>query len=106
MMVRKTIDVGRKLTEKEKKQLDELANMKDQDIVFDEDCPELTEEELSHFKRVSEFNKENRRKQTISLRLSPAAIRNARALGRGYTSVLSRVLEHVLSDAETLKKFL
>lgn len=106
MIVRKTIDVSRKLTKEEKEQLKKLAEMKEEDIVYDEDCPPLTEEQISKFKRVSELNKENRRKQPITIRLSPAAIRNAKALGKGYTSILSRILEYALSDAEVLKKFL
>ena len=41
---------GQPLTEEE---LEELRALKDRPIVFDEDCPELTEEQLKQFKRVN-----------------------------------------------------
>lgn len=39
---------GQPLTEEER---DELRALKNRPLVFDEDCPELTEEELKQFKR-------------------------------------------------------
>ena len=39
---------GQPLTEEE---LEELLALKNRPIVFDEDCPELTDEELKQFKR-------------------------------------------------------
>lgn len=50
MIIRKDIDFNKELTEEQKKMLEAL---KDRPIEFDEDCPELTKEELSQFKRVS-----------------------------------------------------
>ena len=50
MIVRQTIKIGRPLTEEE---LEEIRALKGRPIVFDEDCPELTEEELRQFKRVN-----------------------------------------------------
>ena len=41
---------GQPLTEEER---EELRALKDRPIVFDEDCPELTEEQLKQFKRVN-----------------------------------------------------
>ena len=40
------------LTPEEEAELDALANMRDDDIVYDEDEPRLTEEQLKQFKRV------------------------------------------------------
>ena len=34
-------------------QIDRLEALKDRPIVFDEDCPPMTEEQLSQFKRVT-----------------------------------------------------
>lgn len=52
--------------------------------------------------RVSENNRAERRKQTVTLRLSPQALRTAKSLGKGYTSVLSRILENALADVAKL----
>ncbi len=97
MMVTHIGDVNRKLTLQEKEMLEAL---KDRPIEFDEDSPELTDEQLAQFKRVSEEHRAERRKQTVTLRLSPQALKKAQSLGKGYTSVLSRILENALSVNE------
>ena len=83
-----------------------LEEMDKASIVYDEDSPEFTEEELKQFKRVSELKRDERNKQTVSIRLSPQAIKKAKSLGKGYTSVLSRILEAALNDNELIKKSL
>lgn len=75
-------------------------------VEFDEDCPELSPEDLMEFKRASEIRREERRKQTVTIRISPQALSKARSLGKGYTSVLSRILEMALNDSEMIKKCL
>ncbi|MBQ6131935.1 MAG: hypothetical protein IJL12_06300 [Selenomonadaceae bacterium] len=49
---------GQPLTEEHKAELEALKQMSDDDIVYDEDCPELTDEELKQFKRVNPRRKE------------------------------------------------
>lgn len=103
MMITHIADVKRELTPQEKEMLEKL---KDRPIEFDEDSPKLTAEQLAQFKRVSEERRADRRKQTVTLRLSPQALNKARSLGKGYTSVLSRILENALSDNEFIKRYL
>ena len=52
-MVTYVLRRGQPLTEEQKKRLEALKQMRDEDIICDEDCPELTDEELSQFKRVN-----------------------------------------------------
>ena len=52
MLVRKVIDVNAPLTEEQKKRLEALKQMSDDDIDYS-DIPELTDEQLSKFKRVN-----------------------------------------------------
>lgn len=59
MLVTRVINVNAPLTEEQKARLAILKTMTDDDIVYDEDCPELTDEELSQFKRVNPRRKEN-----------------------------------------------
>lgn len=105
MAVKKKIDPKNPpmLTEEQLNLLKELENTP---IVFDEDNPPLSDEQLSKFKRVSEINRAKRNKQTVTLRLSPRALNKAKALGKGYTSVLSRILEEALEDNELIEKYL
>lgn len=98
-MVRKEIDVNKPLTDAQKAMLQALASITDKP---DDDCPELTEAQLSQFKRIAELKREERRKQTVTLRLSPQALKKAKSLGKGYTSVLSRILESALDNPEII----
>lgn len=86
-----------------KDELLELEAASDKSVIYDEDSPEMTEEMLQQFKRM---NKEERLKQTISLRLSPSTLNKAKSLGKGYTSVLSRLLDLAINDEEMLRKCL
>ena len=95
MIVRKEIDPTQSLTPS---QVEMLHNLESRPISPDEDCPELTMEQLTQFRRISAANREERCKQTVTLRLSPQALRRAKALGKGYTSVLSRILESALEN--------
>jgi uncharacterized protein (DUF4415 family) len=102
-MVKKTIDVSKKPTESQIRMLEELDA---KPITFDEDCPQLSDAELAQFRRITDIRNEERKKQTVSLRLSPQALRKAKSLGKGYTSVLSRILEAALNDNELIKRSL
>lgn len=103
MIVRTTLEERGTITQEEIEMLEKASKMP---IVFDEDSPELTREELKGFRRVSEENRQERNKQTVTLRLSPQALRKARSLGKGYTSVLSRILEGALSDNDVIRHYL
>lgn len=103
MIIRKEIDINKPLTEEQKKMLEAL---KTRSVEPDDSCPELTAEQLQKMSRISEKRREERRKQTVTLRLSPQALNTAKSLGKGYTSVLSRILESTLTDIEQIKHFL
>lgn len=103
MLVRKEIDITQDPT---KEQIEMLHHAASIPLKYDEDCPELSDEELQDFKRISKEKQLERRKQTVTLRLSPQALNKAKSLGKGYTSVLSRILENVLTDNEQIKRYL
>ena len=44
---------GQPLTKEQEAELEALKQMSDDDIVYDEDCPKLTDEQLKKFKRVN-----------------------------------------------------
>lgn len=101
MIVRKEIASDQPLTPSQIEMLNALAT---RPVVPDADCPELTPEQLTQFRRISAENRKGRRKQTVTLRLSPQALKKAKSLGRGYTSVLSRILENALDNPDIVRK--
>lgn len=101
MIIRKDIDLNKPLTPKQREM---LAALESRPITPDEDCPELTPAQLAQFRSISEANREERRKQTVTLRISPQALRKAKSLGKGYTSVLSRILESALENPDIVER--
>jgi len=53
MLVTKVIDLNAPLTPEQLERLKLLENMTDDDIVFDEECPPQTDEQLKKFRRVN-----------------------------------------------------
>lgn len=102
-MTRKIIYTGQKPTTEQIKEIEAAAQ---KPITFDEDCPELTAEQIQEFAALAHQQREERKKQVVSLRLSNASLEKARALGKGYTSVLSRLLDMALNNPEMVKKCL
>ena len=58
MLVTKVIDLNAPLRPEQIERLKLLENMTDDDIVFDEECPPQTEEQLKQFKRVKPRRKD------------------------------------------------
>lgn len=71
-MIQREIDIKKPLT---KKQKDMLKALEERPLTPDETCRELTAEELSCFRRVAEQKRKERCKQTVTIRLSPEAMR-------------------------------
>ena len=59
MIVYETLELGKPLTDAEKKM---LAKAREMPSAYDEDSPELSDEELARFYRVSEGRPEKRKK--------------------------------------------
>ena len=89
------------LTDEQKKMLDELKNRIPKP---DDDCPEISDSELRQM--IESRRKRKERKETVAIRLSPTALETAKSFGKGYTTVLSSILEKALSDKTILKQYL
>jgi len=96
MIIRKEIDVSQPLTPEQIKMLEEVEK---RPIVFDEDCPELTDEQLRKGYRVS-----NRNKQSVNIEVSQKTMEKIKALGNSSPSILSKLFEMAINDKDMLKK--
>lgn len=104
MMVYENLSFNDKLTEDQLAMLKELENAP---VVPDDDCPELTDEQLVKLAAAArERNQKMQNKQMVAIRLSPQALSKAKSLGKGYTTILSRILETALADNEKIKRYL
>ena len=94
---------GDKLTPTQIKEIDAAAK---RPIVFDEDCPELTDEELAEFASLAKERDEARKKQVLSLRVAGETIRIGQSLGKGWTGVMARLLDLAIKNPVLLRKAL
>lgn len=92
-----------KLTREMKRELKEAAK---KPIVYDEDCPKLTDEQLQEFARVAKQQRAERKKKVIALRVKSTTLEKAKKLGKGYTAILSRMIDLCIDDKELLQKCL
>ena len=98
MVKMKLNDLSSELTEEERLELEAAEKL---EPVFDDDSPLMMKEQLMQFKRI---NHENRTKPTISLRISPATLKKAKQYGKGYTGLLSRLLDAAIDNEELVRK--
>lgn len=98
-----TVRVGQKPTEEQKKRIREAMK---RPIVYDDEAPELTEEQYKAFAIVAEQQRAARKKELVSIRLPHETMEKAKMLGRGYTGVLSRLLTMALDNPEMVRKCL
>jgi len=96
MIIRKEIDTSKPLTPEQIKMLEEVEK---RPIVFDEDCPELTDEQLRKGYRAS-----NRNKQSVNIEVSQKTMEKIKALGNSSPSILSKLFEMAINDKDMLKK--
>lgn len=100
-IVRRTIDLSIPPTVEQE---EELRKLRDVSIVYDEDCPPLTDEQIEEIKAMLKAKRESEQKQMVSLRMTNKYIEKAKQLGKGYTGILGGILEYVLDNPELLKQ--
>ena len=93
-------------TEPTKEQISEIENAEKMQIVYDNDSPEYTAEQYAEFAEIAQRQREERKRKVVALRLLPSTIEKAKRLGRGYTAVLSRMIDLCIDDKDLLKKCL
>ncbi len=103
MITKHKVDFSKKLTDTE---LEMFEQAKQKQVIFDDDCRELTDDELKKFKRVSNNELRERQNENITLSLPYNSLQKAKVLGESYRVVLSTILENVLNDNELIKRYL
>ena len=102
-IIRKRVWVGTKPTPE---QIREIRAAARRPIVFDEDCPELTDEELAEFAVLAKERDARRKKEILSLRVSSDTVRIGKSFGKGWTGIMARLLDLAIKDPALLKKAL
>jgi uncharacterized protein (DUF4415 family) len=99
-VVRETLMDGQEPTEKQVEEVREAAR---RPVVYTEEAPKLTPEELAEFRKV---NADGRERVMCTLRVQRNVLDWWKSLGSGYTGVMARILEEARNYPELLKKCL
>lgn len=102
-IVKKTINLNKKLTKAEAKQVEDAAR---RPIIFDEDSPEYTYEELAEMAKLAKEKRAGQKKEIVTIRLSAATVQKAKTVGKGYTSFLGRLVENAMKDKDLVARSL
>ncbi len=94
---------GQKPTKRQIKEIEALKNIEPNP---DEENPELSYEDMERFRLAAIERRKERQKQVLTLRVSAETMRKAKSLGKGYTGILSRLLEMALNDPDMIEKCL
>jgi uncharacterized protein (DUF4415 family) len=80
------------------KMLADLHESEVRPIVYDEEAPELNEDELAEFRRVRGRPKKAVRKERIDLLLEPESIQHLRKSGSGWQTRLREYIEQGITS--------
>lgn len=97
-IVRKIIYEGMKPTPEQIREVEEAYK---HPIVYDEDCPELSDEQIERM--VAMAQDANRNRQPLSLKVLPATARIAKQYGE---AVIGRLLDLAVQDEAMIQKCL
>lgn len=98
MTVNVQIYKGQKPTEEQRQEIMEAAK---RDIICDEEAPELSLEQMQHYRKAAIAKKA---KTAVTLELSKENMDKAYSFGNEYRIVLSRLLELAMNDKELVRK--
>ena len=66
--------------------------------VYDPDCPPLTPEALKEFAQLAAERNRRKKKQSVTIRVTPDVLENYKTMGDGYTGIMADVLKYALDN--------
>ena len=102
-IVRTVIRLGQQPTQE---QIEEIEAALALPVHPDEDCPELTAEQYAEMAMIARARRAQKVKPVVALRITPETLEKAKAIGKGYTGFLSRLLDNAINDPQLVAKSL
>lgn len=99
MKVQYKLNEKTKLTDAQIERLNALAERP----VDLSDQPELSDEQLRRMHDIAQLQREMRKKEVVAIRLDQESIGIAKALGKGYTGIMGRILYKALRDPQYIR---
>jgi uncharacterized protein (DUF4415 family) len=71
---------------------------------YDPECPPSSLEALKEFAELRAAQRREKKRPTVTLRITPDILEQYKALGKGYTGIMADVLGYAVNNPEILSK--
>jgi uncharacterized protein (DUF4415 family) len=99
--IRSTVRVGEKPPKEVVKRLRQAAKGP---INYTEDAPRSSPEALKEFAQLAAERNRRKKKQSITIRVAPDVLESYKAMGSGYTGIMSDVLKYAVNNPAVLSE--
>jgi len=100
-IIRSTVVVGQKVP---KDVINRIKKAARKPIVYTEDCPPSSPEALKEFAQLAAERNRRKKKQSITIRVTPDVLEKYKTMGSGYTGIMSDVLSYAVNNPAVLTK--
>ncbi|MCL2765851.1 MAG: BrnA antitoxin family protein [Treponema sp.] len=98
-IIKSTVRVGEKPPKEVIKRLKAAAR---QPINYTAEAPRATPEVLKEFAQLAVERNRQKKKQTITIRITPDVLESYKTMGSGYTGIMSDVLQYAINNPSVL----
>ena len=98
-IIKSTVRVGQKIP---KEVIEEVRAAAKKPIRYTEDCPASTPEALKEFAQLAAERNRRKKKQSITIRVSPDVLESYKTMGEGYTGIMADVLKYAVNNPSVL----
>ncbi|MCL2801345.1 MAG: BrnA antitoxin family protein [Treponema sp.] len=98
-IIKSTVRVGEKPPKEVVKRLKQAAR---RSINYTEEAPRSSPEALKEFAQLAAERNHRKKKQTITIRITPDVLESYKTMGSGYTGIMSDVLQYAVNNPSVL----
>ena len=98
-IIKSTVRVGEKPPKEVIKRLKQAAR---RPINYTEEAPRSSPEALKEFAHLAAERNRRKKKQTITIRITPEVLESYKTMGSGYTGIMSDVLQYAVNNPAVL----
>ena len=100
-IIKSTVRAGQKIPKEVIKEVRKAAR---RPVFYKEDCPKSTPEALKEFAHLAAERNLRRKKQSVTIRVTPDILESYKTMGSGYTGIMADVLKYAINNPTILTK--
>ena len=102
-IIRSTVRVGQKPPKEVIKRVREaVKEAREAPPVYDPECPPSSPEALKEFAHLAAERNRRKKKQSVTIRVTPDILERYKIMGSGYTGIMADVLKYAVDNPAVL----